>query len=106
MLSPKTLLFTLLIVTIAVKSNAKCQKEKKRYILLKNPSACGEDCTGTPACDGKKCGNVDDVCYCDCDDDYKCKTTSLGYKWNSGAKLSNGSYAFNGTKGDGKHYKC
>ena len=37
---------------------------------------------------------------------FECKTTALGYKWNSGAKLSNGSYAFNGTKGDGKEYKC
>ena len=98
MLSPKTLLFTLLIGTFVVKSNAGC----KKY----SDAACGEDCTGTPGCNGIKCGNIDNVCYCDCEDYFECKTTALGYKWNSGAKLSNGSYAFNGTKGDGKNYDC
>ena len=46
------------------------------------------------------------MCYCDCDDDPTCKTTELGYTWNKGIKLANGSYALNGTKGDGKHYVC
>ena len=99
----KTLLFTLLIGTFVVKSNGSegCVKKKDWH------SACGEGCTGTPACFYKKCGNVDNVCYCSCDGEwFKCKTSALGYKWNSGAKLSNGSYAFNGTKGDGKHYIC
>jgi len=69
-------------------------------------SDCGTGCTGTPSCNGKKCGNVDNMCYCDCNDDEVCKTTDLGYTWNKGIKLANGSYALNGTKGDGKQYKC
>ena len=75
-------------------------------------AACGWDCTGTPACNGKKCGNVDDMCYCECDNSngwttkYKCRTTELGYKWNGGIKKANGDYALNGTKGDDKEYKC
>ena len=46
------------------------------------------------------------MCYCDCGDNYTCKTTELGYTWNGGIKLANGSYALNGTKGDGKEYSC
>jgi len=47
------------------------------------------------------------MCYCNCDKQPgHCKTTELGYKWNGGAKLANGSYALNGTKGDGKGYDC
>jgi hypothetical protein len=72
--------------------------------------ACGAGCTGTPPCGKNKCGNVDDMCYCDCSSislvDAKCVTSELGYKWNGGVKLANGSYALNGTKGDGKAYKC
>ena len=69
-------------------------------------SDCGKGCTGTPACDGRRCGNVDNMCYCDCVDDNSCKTTELGYKWNGGIKLANGSYALNGTRGDGREYVC
>ena len=49
------------------------------------------------------------MCYCDCSNgklSAKCKTSDLGYKWNGGIKLANGSYALNGTKGDGKAYVC
>ena len=64
-------------------------------------------CTGTPSCGPTKCGNVANMCYCNCDKQPgHCKTTELGYKWNGGAKLANGSYALNGTKGDGKGYDC
>ncbi len=49
--------------------------------------------------------------YCNCiwngiQNNYKCVTSDLGYKWNGGIKLANGSYALNGTKGDGKEYDC
>ena len=76
-----------------------------------NHSYCGPDCTGRPSCNGKRCGNVDNICYCDCEGVYgdmtfKCRTTELGYKWNWGIKFENGSYALNGTKGDGRQYKC
>jgi hypothetical protein len=68
---------------------------------------CGPDCKGTPSCGSKTCGNVKDMCYCNCNDlRAKCKTSELGYKWNGGIKLADGSYALNGTKGDGKNYKC
>ena len=69
---------------------------------------CGSDCTGRPQCSRRfdiTCGNVDDMCYCDCNS-YKCKTTDLGNKWNNGVKLANGSFALNGTAGDGKYYRC
>ncbi len=46
------------------------------------------------------------MCNCDCGDNYTCKTSELGYKWNGGIKLANGSYALNGTRGDGKEYVC
>jgi hypothetical protein len=69
--------------------------------------ACGTGCTGTPSCGPTKCGNVANMCYCNCDKQPgHCKTTELGYKWNGGAKLANGAYALNGTKGDGKGYDC
>ena len=70
--------------------------------------ACGTGCTGTPSCGNKKCGNVDNMCYCNCEhgpDTASCQTTDLGYTWNHGIKLANGSYALNGTKGDGGEYK-
>jgi len=83
-------------------SNAECDKNSDGNLHY----ACGTGCTGTPSCDGIRCGNVDNMYYCDCGDDYKCKTTELGYTWNDGIKLANGSYALNGTMGDGKEYKC
>ena len=70
---------------------------------------CGAGCTGRPHCFGsKRCGNVDDVCYCDCSQfgKYKCRPTSKGWRWNNGAKNSDGSYRFDGEVGDGKHYDC
>ena len=69
-------------------------------------SDCGKGCTGTPTCRGSTCGNVDNMCYCDCNVDFECLTTELGYTRNKGIKLANGSYALNGTKGDGNHYDC
>jgi len=95
----KVLLLSLLIFALfhGSDSNGGCVK--------KDNSACGTGCTGTPGCYGKKCGNVDNMCYCDCSDK-KCKTSELGYKWNHGALLKNGSHALNGTKGDGGQYVC
>jgi len=93
--------FTLLYRSYA---NENCTKKGKFYEY-----ACGTGCTGTPPCGHKKCGNVDNMCYCDCYIDFSytdCFTTELGYTWNNGIKLDNGSYALNGTKGDGKEYKC
>ena len=102
-MNSKFLLLSLLFFAIfdGSDSNNDCDKRHGN-------SACGTGCTGTPGCGGgRRCGNVDDMCYCDCgDDDYTCKTTELGYKWNGGIKLANGSYALNGTKGDGRHYDC
>ena len=60
----------------------------------------GIGCTGTPSCGTHKCGNVDDMCYCDCDVQMKFKTTDLGYKCNDGLKMVNYSYALNGTKSE------
>jgi hypothetical protein len=71
--------------------------------------ACGEGCTGTPSCGKRRCGNVDNMCYCECKfflDQSICKTSELGYKWNGGILKKDGSYALNGTKGDGRAYKC
>jgi len=71
--------------------------------------ACGDDCKGTPSCGKTKCGNVDDMCYCECKgvlDRSICKTSELGYKWNDGKLKKDGSYALNGTKGDGRAYEC
>jgi hypothetical protein len=40
------------------------------------------------------------MCYCDrYGAQIKCKTTDLGYKWNDGIKLANGSYAIRWHKG-------
>jgi hypothetical protein len=88
----KVLLLSLLIFALFHGSDS-----NERCIKVGN-SACETGCTGTPLCYGKTCGNVDNMCYCDCDDSYTCKTTELGYKWNKGAR--------NGTKGDGKECKC
>ena len=100
-----SLLLTSLLLVI-------CDACTKKSTITGN-AACGEDCTGTPACMyGKKCGNVDDMCYCQCIRipntlyKYNCLTSDLGYKWNNGIKKDDGSYALNGTAGDGKHYRC
>jgi hypothetical protein len=45
------------------------------------------------------------MCYCDCYAGH-CETSALGYKWNGGILKEDGSYALNGTKGDGKEYSC
>jgi hypothetical protein len=59
------------------------------------------------------CGNKENMCYCDCSsfsdgtpDNWSCQQTELGWKWNNGIKNADGSYALNGTKGDGKQYVC
>jgi hypothetical protein len=72
---------------------------------------CGPGCNGTPGCGPHDCGDVPNMCYCDCGGSIditkaKCETTTKGYKWNDGVKNADGSYALNGTKGDGKEYKC
>ena len=99
------LLLALLFFTLFLRgsSNENCNKKTEGALHW----ACGRGCTGTPSCGFIKCGNVDNMCFCDCDgDNFECKTTELGYTWNGGIKLANGSYALNGTKGDGKEYKC
>ena len=78
----KVLLLSLLISVLfyGSDSNADCSK---RGITSVNKAACGTGCTGTPSYAGKRCGNVDNMCYCDCDvARIKCKTTELGYTWN------------------------
>ncbi len=70
---------------------------------------CGSGCTGRPRCGGsKRCGNIDNVCYCDCSQygQFKCRATNLGLRWNNGAKYSNGTYRFDGVVGDGNAYDC
>ena len=85
---------------------------KCEYICFNDGMAwCGMNCTGTPKCNGKTCGNKANMCYCDCywnglGYSYKCRTSELGYKWNGGIKDANGNFALNGTKGDGKEYDC
>jgi len=109
------LLVSLLIFTLFLRSDSNEDCDKKTtyrgtwYLGFDSEIlnwACGRGCTGTPACGKKKCGNVDDMCYCDCDNGDRCEISALGYKWNGGIKLANGSYALNGTKGDGRHYDC
>ncbi len=69
---------------------------------------CRFGCQGRPRCNGKRCGNVENVCYCDCSTmfEFKCRQTTLGWAWNSGARNPDGSFKFNGVMGDGKHYRC
>ncbi len=102
-MNSKCLLLSLIIFALISKSfsNENCQKGHKRGL----PYACGTGCTGTPSCVKHTCGNVYNMCYCECGT-YECKTSDLGYTWNHGIKLANGSYALNGTKGDGGEYKC
>ncbi len=60
------LLLSLLIFTLFLRSNSSddCKEDKKGY-------NCGAGCTGTPKCGlNKHCGNKDNMCYCDCDDNY------------------------------------
>jgi hypothetical protein len=96
----KILIFSLLMISFVVACNAACEK--------KWGSDCGEDCTGTPGCGKHDCGNVDDMCYCNCESStlMTCQPTAKGWKWNSGIKKADGSYALNGTKGDNKYYRC
>jgi len=99
------LLLALLFFTLFLRGSSNEDCNKKTVITYHY--ACGTGCTGTPSCGEHTCGNVDNMCYCDCSgDSYQCKTSELGWKWNDGIKLANGSYALNGTKGDGKEYIC
>ena len=101
LLSSLVVFFTLFVQS---SSNENCNKKNAGAW---GHFACGTGCTGTPSCGGKTCGNVPDMCYCFCAENAgDCYTTDLGDKWNNGIKLANGSYALNGTKGDGKEYKC
>jgi len=105
----KFLLLSLLFFALFYRSYSDDNCDK--FITFEADYYCGSGCTGTPLCGGKHCGNVADMCYCKCniyllEATGSCKTSELGYKWNGGIKFSNGSYALNGTKGDGKEYKC
>ena len=107
-MNSKLFLLSLLFVSLFLRSSSN-EDCKKRTDIDGEKYACGTGCTGTPSCGKKNCGNVDNMCYCYCEngiDITKCKTTDLGYTWNHGIKLANGSYALNGTKGDGGEYKC
>ena len=104
-MNSKFLLLSLLLFTLFHRSLC-CYKTSD---FVNRDYACGIDCTGTPPCGKHKCGNVDNMCYCDCKilkEESQCKTSELGYKWNDGILKKDGSYALNGTKGDGKAYKC
>ena len=105
-MNSKFFLLALVIFTLFLRSNS--DEECRKASDIDGNYACGEGCTGTPSCGKKKCGNVDNMCYCDCGVNFnpKCKTSELGYKWNGGIKLANGAYALNGTKSDGKYYRC
>jgi len=95
------MLVSLLIFTLFLQCNSSDDCYRSGAAL------CGTGCSGTPSCGvGVKCGNIPDMCYCSCSGGLGCKTTALGYKWNHGAKLENGSYALNGTYGDGRQYVC
>ena len=85
-----------------------CVNTSKALCEKKWGSDCGEDCTGTPSCGNNDCGNVDDMCYCHCESNtlMSCVPTAKGWKWNRGIRKTDGSYALNGTKGDGKYYRC
>ena len=99
------LLLSLLFITLIYQSYS--SESCKRKNTDDGYADCGTGCTGTPTCDHHTCGNKDNMCYCDCSgSSYKCRTSELGYTWNDGIKLANGSFALNGTKGDGKEYKC
>jgi len=103
MISKLFLLVALVAFALVLQSSGDCQEKNKGTYHYD----CGPDCTGRPPCGDKRCGNVDDMCYCDCTVyQGQCLTTAKGYTWNGGIKLANGSYALNGTKGDGKEYKC
>ncbi len=73
---------------VIVKSVEDCNRE----VIWK--AYCGAGCRGTPRCGGnKRCGNVDDVCYCDCSSGFgkfTCRPTRLGLLWNNGAKNPDG----------------
>jgi hypothetical protein len=102
------LLLSLLVFCLFFKINSSDNCDKTHNVIGQSYD-CGSGCTGTPPCGPVKCGNVDDMCYCFCKQELAksvCKTSELGYKWNDGVKLANGSYALNGTKGDGKAYEC
>jgi hypothetical protein len=108
----KYLLVSLLFVSLTVQCYASCvHYDNGKGGKLKWD--CGSSCTGTPSCGRKDCGNKDNMCYCDCSsysdgypDHWSCQQTASGWKWNNGIKNADGSYALNGTKGDGKHYVC
>jgi hypothetical protein len=109
----KYLLVALLFISIMAQCYAGC---RTYYNTAAGMWDCGKGCTGTPTCGYFYCGNKDDMCYCDCTIDNEkeynkvtrssCKQTDKGWKWNNGIKNSDGSYALNGTKGDGKEYDC
>jgi hypothetical protein len=102
----KFLLLSLVVFTLFLQSDSS-EDCNKKYSFGFGNFACGKGCTGTPSCGKKTCGNVANMCYCSCADNAgDCYTSELGYKWNGGIKLANGSYALNGTKGDGKYYVC
>jgi hypothetical protein len=97
-------LITLLVVSFVIQSDTKCHHKINSIF---QPFDCGVDCGGRPQCGPHICGNVADMCYCDCEGSTgKCKPTESGWLWNGGIKNADGTYALNGTKGDGKNYKC
>ena len=85
--------------------------ERSCYTNWPAEAQCGTGCTGRPRCSysgSKRCGNIENVCYCDCSGFGKfiCRATNLGLRWNNGATYSNGTYRFDGEVGDGKAYDC
>lgn len=102
-----TLSFLVMVSFMVVESadNGTCYNDGNAW--------CGSGCKGTPKCKNHTCGNKANMCYCECADVgprmgtyYSCKTSETGYKWNGGIKNADGSYALNGTKGDGREYDC
>jgi hypothetical protein len=102
----KLLWLSLIFFSPVLQSNAFCEKDEDTRGLHYD---CGPACTGTPSCGKHDCGDVNDMCYCDCSDGLyfaKCRTTDLGFKWNNGIRLKNGSYALNGSIDDDNYYIC
>jgi len=99
-----SLLLSLLVVLFLIQTNEACHH---KINSIAQYYSCGDDCGGTPSCGPHECGNVAYMCYCDCEGSTgKCKPTESGWLWNSGIKKADGTYALNGTAGDGKNYKC
>ena len=80
-MNSKLFLLSLLFVSLFYRSYSNEDCDKWTDDSSGEKYACGTGCTGTPSCGKKNCGNVDNMCYCNCEhgnDLAKCQTTSGG----------------------------